>query len=149
MKVWICLPVGIALLIAGCSPAAPIPTEAPPVLTETPTTAPTNISEPTGTASPTTPATATETPSPTPEFTATPEATLTEWQAVQAQVEGFRNRLAQQSDGYNGLTQALAQSEPNEDWCGGLNAAIGDFDYAGDQESAQALEALQEAQGCP
>jgi len=149
MKVWICLLVGTVLLFAGCSPAAQVATEAPPEHTATPTSTQAPTSEPAGSPSPTAVLTSTETLSPTPEITATPEATLTEWQAVQEQIAGYRNRLAQQSDGYNGLTQALAQSEPNADWCGGLNAAIGDFDYAGDKESAQALEALQEAQGCP
>lgn len=149
MKVWICLLVGSVLLVAGCSPAAPAATEAPPEQTATPTSTQAATSEPAGSPFPTAAPTSTETLPPTPEITATPEATLTEWQAVQEQIAGYRNRLAQQSDGYNGLTQALAQSEPNADWCGGLNAAIGDFDYAGDRESAQALEALQEAQGCP
>jgi hypothetical protein len=60
----------------------------------------------------------------------------------------FRNRLDRSSDGYQGLTIALEQTEPNSDWCSGLNAAINDFSYVNDEESAQALRDLQEEQGC-
>jgi hypothetical protein len=74
---------------------------------------------------------------------------LSEWEQVQAEVESFRDRLERASDGYNGLSEALEQPEPNQVWCGGLSAAIGDFNYINDAESAQALEDLKASQGCP
>jgi hypothetical protein len=82
------------------------------------------------------------------ESSATPIPTLTEWEQVQHTIESYRNRLERNSDGYQGLTTALEQTEPNPDWCGGLNAAIGDFAYVNDEESVQALRDLQDAQGC-
>jgi hypothetical protein len=68
---------------------------------------------------------------------------------VQKQVGALRNRLDSTSDGYTGLTQALQEAGPTEAWCGGLAAAIGDFNYVNDSASAQALTDLQAEQGCP
>jgi len=78
-----------------------------------------------------------------------PEATLSEWERVQEQVLRYRSRLSSDSDGFAGLTLALEQPEPNDAWCGGLNAAISQFDYARDTASADALMALKDSQGCP
>jgi hypothetical protein len=87
--------------------------------------------------------TPTSTPSPV------PEATLSEWETVQLQVMRFRTRLSSDSDGFAGLALALEQPEANDTWCGGLNAAISQFDYARDTASADALTALKDSQGCP
>jgi hypothetical protein len=74
---------------------------------------------------------------------------LSDWEQAQQQISNIRNRLERTSDGYNGLSEALEQSEANAIWCGGLDAAIGDFTYVGNTESAQALADLKLAQGCP
>jgi hypothetical protein len=141
------LAVLIALLLAGCAPAAPAgaPTATAPPPTAIPpaTTAP---PAPTATPAPQQP---TGTPLPAQEETPTAAATLSEWEQAQQAISSFRNRLERTSDGYNGLSEALEQSEANAVWCGGLDAAIGDFTYVGDTESAQALEELKLAQGCP
>ena len=91
----------------------------------------------------------TQMPSPTSLPTEAPTPALSEWEQVQRQVTQLRSRLDAASDGYAGLTLALDQNEPNAAWCGGLNAALADFNYANEAASAQALAALKDAQGCP
>ena len=141
------LAVLLALLLAACAPAAPAgaPTTSAPAATATP---PASTAAPAPTATPA-PQQPTETPLPTVEETPTAAATLSEWEQAQQKISSFRNRLERTSDGYNGLSEALEQSEANAVWCGGLDAAIGDFTYVGDTESAQALEELKLSQGCP
>jgi hypothetical protein len=151
MKIQLAVICGILVLAAACVPATP----ALPATTPSPQA--TQIGAPAGeglapTNSPAneTPLTAATTETETPEETAPlePTATPTEWEQVQRTIESYRNRLDRGSDGYQGLTVALEQVEPNQAWCGGLGAAIGDFAYANDEESAQALRDLQDTQGC-
>lgn len=141
--IWVCL--GLVVLSA-CSPAGPTtlkPSSPTPTLSPSPSPDTTLIQE---TAKIIHPSPSSETslqPSPS------PAPTLTEWEAVQKQVERLRNLLDRDSDGYAGLTLALEQDAPNSEWCAGLTAAIGDFNYMGDSESAQVLEGLGDSQGCP
>jgi hypothetical protein len=90
-----------------------------------------------------------ETPAIEPTATRTPAPTKTEWELAQEQVSRLRNLLDSNSDGYNGLTIALEQAEPNKDWCNGLTAGINDFDYIKDTESSETLQSLKEMNGCP
>lgn len=78
-----------------------------------------------------------------------PTATLTAWEAVQAEVRRYRNRLDSNADSYVALGEALEQAEPNAIWCGGLNSGVADFNYSGDTASADALARLKDEQGCP
>ena len=96
-------------------------------------------------------ATAEPAPSATPSATAvsTPTPALSEWEQVQKQVAQYRSRFSRDSDGYAGLTLALEQAEPNQAWCGGLSAAISQFNYVNDTASASALTALKQSQNCP
>jgi hypothetical protein len=138
----------LSVVLPACTPAGPTS------ITNTSTVAqvsrpgiPTSI---TMLASSTTiPPTFTANPTQIQEGTPNPTITLTEWQSVQKEVTRLRDLLDRQSDGYAGLTLALEQDAPNADWCGGLNAAIGDFNYAGDVASSRTLETLQESQACP
>lgn len=139
---WVCL---CLFVFSACSPAGSTSISLPSL---TPTLSPT--SSPT---SPSVPKTAEAiVPSPVPEETMlpspSPQTTLTEWETIQQQVARLRNLLGRDSDGYAGLTSALEQASPNKEWCAGLAAAIGDFNYVGDKESAQTLEKLKESQGC-
>ena len=139
---WVCL---CLVMFSACRPALPTTISSPsPVPTLSPTSPPT---------SPSIPETAeTIPPSPTSEETMlpspSPEPALTEWETIQQQVVRLRRLLDQNSDGYVGLTSALEQNSPNTEWCAGLAIAIGDFNYVGDNESAQALEKLRKSQGC-
>ena len=138
-----CLIVLILCFLAACVPATPNP---PPTGTLSP---PTPTSEPA--APPTEPPV--ELPSETlaiePTATRAPVPTKTDWDLVQEQVSRLRNLLDSYSDGYNGLTTALEQNGPNKDWCEGLTAGIGDFDYIKDTESSETLQGLKEMNGCP
>lgn len=142
------LAVLLALALAGCAP--PAPASAPTASPLPPTTNPpaTTSAAPAHTATPS-PQQPSDTAVPTVEETPTPAATLSEWEQAQREVISFRNRLDRNSDGYIGLSEALEQSEANPIWCGGLDAAIGDFTYIGDTESAQALTDLKRSQACP
>ncbi len=141
--IWVCL--GLVVLSA-CNPAGTTtikPSSPTPPLSPSPSPAIPLIQE---TAKIIHPSPSSETslrPSPS------PAPTLTEWEIVQKQVERLRNLLDRDSDGYAGLSLALEQEAPNSEWCAGLIAAIGDFNYAGDSESAHALEGLRDSQGCP
>lgn len=134
---WFCSASLTIFLLVACSPALPEENTTP---TETMT-----LQEPGPTS---TTEIVTETP-PEQPATHTPEATPTEWEQVQQVVGAYRNRLERGSDGYAGLSEALEQNEPNETWCSGLAAAIGDFNYANEVESAQALAQLRDSQACP
>lgn len=132
--------------LSACSPAGS-PETIPPSTTPTPrSTSPPTLPRAQGT-------TETIIPSPTPEETSqttlTSAPTLSEWETIRQQIARLRNLLDRDSDGYAGLTAALEQDSPNAAWCAGIGAAIGDFNYVGDSESAQALEMLMDAQGCP
>lgn len=142
------LAVLLALALASCAP--PAPASAPTASPLPPTTNPLAITSaaPAHTATPS-PQQPTDTAIPTVEETLTPAATLSEWEQAQREVISFRNRLDRNSDGYLGLSEALEQSEANPIWCGGLDAAIGDFTYIGDTESAQSLTDLKRSQACP
>lgn len=151
MKIRLAVIAGILVLAAACAPSTPTPPEITPQQQITRTEAPAG-GEPSPTDFP-----PTETPLveeitetvPAQEVTPLePAATLTEWELVQRTVATYLNRLGRGSDGYQGLTLALEQPEPNQTWCGGLGAAIADFDYANDGESAQVLRDLQISQGC-
>ena len=147
MKVQLAIIFGILVLLAACSPPAPGPEAASPQPEATPS-AVQEVEQPSPTmAVATEMPTSVETPDVTGPAALTP--TLTEWELVQTSIESLRNLLDRESDGYQGLTTALEQLEPNQAWCGGLSAAIGDFNYINDEESAQALRDLQETQGCP
>jgi hypothetical protein len=147
---------GILILLAACAPGAPVTTGVAPAITpEVPSPAATEIPSPAPQSTPTqitseNPATDTSVPAETALApTSTAAATLSEWDQVQQIVSSYRDRLDRESEGYNGLSTALEQPGANEDWCGGLNAAVADFNYVNDEESAQALVELQAAQGCP
>ncbi len=74
--------------------------------------------------------------------------TLTAWEQVQQQVEQLRQRLERGSDGYQGLSTALEESEPNENWCNNLLIAIQDFKYINDTTGSQAVQELANTQNC-
>lgn len=134
-------------ILAACSSAIQTvqPTPTAPLSTDSPAPTPT-------VAQPTTPVSTTVvavTPAVTSETLATLTSTKSEWELIQEQVASFRNLLDQNSDGYNGLTEALQQLGLNETWCNGINAAIVDFNYLNSTQNAQALSNLKTAQGCP
>lgn len=143
----------IAAALAACGPAAPAgeplpsatPADEPAAVA--PAASPTPAATAAPASSPTGPPSASDTPAAQP--TETPAAALSAWETVQREVAQFRNLLERASDGYAGLALALEQEQPNPDWCGGLSAAINDFKYIGDDESAQKLADLQASQGCP
>ncbi len=126
---WLAL--ALVLTACGSPPVADAPPQPSPNITRTATAGPT--------------------PSATPSavVVSTPTATLSEWEQVQRQVAQYRSRFSSDSDGYAGLTLALEQAEPNPAWCGGLSAAIGQFNYANDTASANALTTLKQSQNCP
>lgn len=141
--IWVCL--GLVVLSA-CSPAESttiLPSSPIPILSPSPSPTATVTQETAEIIQPSPSSEVILLPSPS------PAPTLTEWESVQQQVERLRNLLSRDSDGYAGLTLALEQDAPNSEWCAGLTAAIGDFNYVGDSESAQALERLRDSQGCP
>ncbi|KAA3653833.1 MAG: hypothetical protein DWQ04_34970 [Chloroflexi bacterium] len=93
-----------------------------------------------------TPSTApTNTPIPT-ELPST--ATLSPWEQVQKQVSTLRNRLERGTEGYEGLSTALEEAEPNKKWCSNLLIAIQDFNYINDTASAEAIQTLAQSQNC-
>ena len=73
---------------------------------------------------------------------------LSPWEQVQKQVETLRSRLERGSDGYAGLTAALAETEPNETWCSNLLIAIQDFNYLNDTAGVETIRILAEKQNC-
>lgn len=92
--------------------------------------------------------TAVSPPTISPTNTSPPTPTLTPWQQVQQQVETLRNRLERGSEGHQGLSTALEESEPNETWCSNILIAIQDFNYVNDTASAEAIRELADAQNC-
>jgi len=99
----------------------------------------------TETAVPPQPILPTNTPAPTKP---PPTTTLSPWEQAQKQVETLRSRLERGSDGYQGLSTALEEIEPNEKWCSNLLIAIQDFNYVNDTVSSEAIQTLAKAHNC-
>lgn len=133
-----CTPTGLTSTVTTTGAHSQVPPTPPPALPSATSPATSTIDLPTSTTLLTK----------TQEEISIPTPTLNAWEMVQVEVARLRNLLERDSDGYNGLTSALEQDEPNLDWCAGLSTAIGDFNYVGDSESAQSLEELQSSQGC-